>query len=111
MCGFYWHSNRIAKKGTDYVLNTAKEHFQSLAENNVVDWKGVREILFDCKKTLDQWYRNMLWHFAKGGPCSRCVFWDDVYQKFLARVDSTLQEEVSDADLLSAAMEMDGTTK
>lgn len=93
------------------MFNEGKQKFQQIAEDGVVDWKGARELLFDCKKTLDQWYRNMLWHFSKGKPCTRCDFWDDVYQKHLAHVDSYSQGEISDADLVSAAMEMDGSSK
>lgn len=86
--------------------------FQSKSENNLISWENAREMLFEFKKMLDQCYRNMLWHFARGGYCDKCEYWDNVYLEHLANVDSSNDvdmQELSDAEMLEAAMEIDGT--
>lgn len=110
-CGFYWHSTRIAKKGTDYIFDVAQKQFQSAQSHNQIDWKACRNILFDFKKTIDQQYRNMFWHFRNGGECEKCVYWDDVYRMHLANVDSASvsQPEITDEEMLEAAMAVDGS--
>nr|UMB41520.1 NP1 [Bocaparvovirus carnivoran2] len=114
MCGFYWHSTRLARSGTDWIFNSGKPLFQSKCSNNLVSWDVVREILFEFKKTIDQKYRNMLWHFGRGGYCNKCEYWDNVYLEHLANVDSSndvVMQEISDAEMLEAAMEIDGASE
>lgn len=87
--------------------------FQAKCKENKVDWGDVREILFEYKKHSDQKYRNMLWHFRERA-CDKCLYWDDVYRRHIAEVkpeNCHLQDEVSDADMVQAAMEVDGTCK
>ena len=67
--------------------------------------------MFNQKKTLDQMYRNMMWHF-RHTPCDKCKYWDNVYSEHLANVTSHPQDtEISDADMLKAAMEIDGASE
>lgn len=108
-CGFYWHSTRLARKGTDFIFTEGKQEFQKRAKDNKVEWGDVREILFLYKKTFDQLYRNMLYHF-RNTDCKRCDYWDDVYLQHLAHVQSSdLQnKEITDAEMLEVAMEIDG---
>lgn len=121
-CGFYWHSNRLARKGTDWIFNEGLTQFQSVCRNGVIVWRDCREILFKFKKQIDQDYRNMLWHFGRGGYCERCTYWDDVYQQYMAHTQSHLSDlqgsspiksdDISDAELLAAAeAAMDGATQ
>ncbi|AGL09953.1 hypothetical protein [Bat bocavirus XM30] len=107
-CGFYYHSTRLARAGTDWIFNKGKPLFQSKCTNNVCEWSDVREILFDFKKWIDQSYRNMMWHFKHGQPCARCAYWDDVYGQHLANVKPVPIQDISDEDMLEAAMEVDG---
>lgn len=109
-CGFYWHSTRLARAGTDFIFNESKPRFQLNCTNNMVPWEFVREELFQLKKTLDQKYRNMLWHFAMGDKCTKCLYWDNVYQQTLANVDTKPEPEpeVTDQEMLELAMEIDG---
>lgn len=111
-CGFYWHSTRIASKGTNDIFNTLKQSFQSRAINGKITWDGVREILFEQKKTLDQYYRNMMYHFRLGEKCERCCYWDDVYKKHLANIPTTsVSTEISDSEMLEVALSFDATNK
>lgn len=80
-----------------------------MSTNNTITWQQCREILFKFKQEIDQKYRNMLWHFSQGGDCPRCTLWDDLYRKDRAHVNTSPQEEVTDEELLEAAMEVDGT--
>lgn len=107
-CGFYWHSTRIAKKGTDYIFSEGKQSFQKRAKENKVEWNDVREILFEMKKSVDQMYRNMLWHF-RHSDCERCKYWDEMYATHLAKVKLLDSQELSDAEMMQAAMEIDGS--
>ncbi|AEM37594.1 NP [California sea lion bocavirus 1] len=111
LCGFYYHSTRLARRGTDMIFNITKPKFQEKAVDNKVTWDVVRELLFDFKKSMDQSYRNMLWHMARGGKCDKCEYWDQVYMQHLANVTSpdVHMQDVSDEDMVSAAMEVDGT--
>ena len=57
---------------------------------------------------------GMLWHFGRGGYCNKCEYWDNVYLEHLANVDSSndvVMQEISDADMLEAAMEIDGSSE
>ncbi|QEV86959.1 NP1 [Bocaparvovirus carnivoran6] len=117
-CGFYWHSTRLARMGTDYIFNIAKGKFQEMSKNNVISWDQCRDMLFDFKKMLDFKYRSMLWHFAMGENCDKCTYWDKVYSAHLAHIALPTQEEepidptnVSDAEMLEVAMEVDGTNQ
>lgn len=110
-CGFYWHSTRLARAGTDYIFNKGKQDFQSRCKNNKADWPDVREILFNFKKYIDQNYRNIMWHFSKGQPCNRCLYWDNVYSEHLAKVTSVPSQELTDEEMAEVAMEIDGTNK
>lgn len=57
---------------------------------------------------LDQYYRNMMYHFALGGNCEKCNYWDDVYKKHLANVNTVFSPtEISDTEMLEAAMTVD----
>lgn len=110
-CGFYWHSTRIANKGTNDIFNTMKQSFQSRAIDGKVDWEGTREILFEQKKTLDRYYRNMMYHFALGGQCDKCIYWDDVYKKHLANVDTAPPADLTDEEILEAVMTADASSE
>ncbi|QDS02906.1 NP1 [Bocaparvovirus primate3] len=105
-CGFYWHSTRIARDGTNEIFNRCKQQFQELQVDNKLDWDGVKEILFANKKIMDQKYRNMFWHFRNMPDCNRCDYWDDVYRMHLAKVSSQVPD-VSDEEMLAAAEVMD----
>lgn len=107
-CGFYWHSTRLARKGTDLIFNLCKQEFQKRMNDNKVEWGDVREILFMLKKEMDQGYRNMLWHF-RYTQCEKCTYWDDVYSKHLANVKSECPQELTDQEMLEAASAMDGS--
>nr|AYW35041.1 NP1 [Rodent bocavirus] len=112
-CGYYYHSTRIAKRGTDLVFNEAKQKFQAMQTDNKVEWGDVREILFWFKKTIDQQYRNMMWHFLNT-ECEKCQFWDDVYRKHIAQVNNEPAvpiQELTDEEMLQAAIEMDGASE
>lgn len=83
--------------------------FQSRAHDNKIGWDDAREMLFQLKKTLDQWNRNMLWHFNKS-QCEKCTYWNDVYEKHIANVNDSSQE-ITDDEILQAAMEVDGSNE
>lgn len=108
-CGYYWHSTRLARKGTETIFGKMKQDFQSKATDGKIGWEGVKEMLFNFKKEQDQAYRNMMWHFLNT-ECDKCIFWDDVYRKQTANVspDDDFQE-ISDEECIKAAMEVDGT--
>lgn len=106
-CGFYWHSTRLARDGTNCIFNEMKQEFQELQINGKITWDNVRELLFSQKKKLDQKYRNMLYHFRHNADCPRCDYWDDVYRKHLAHVSSQESEEVTDEEMLSAVESME----
>ncbi|AEM37607.1 NP [California sea lion bocavirus 3] len=111
MCGFYWHSTRLARAGTDWIFNEGKPLFQSKCTNNLVSWDIVREMLFQFKKTMDQKYRNILYHGMRGADCDKCKYWDNVYLEHLANIETNdvVMQDISDEEMLSAAMEVDGT--
>lgn len=111
-CGFYWHSTRIARKGTDGIFNTYKAKFQEIAICNKIDWDQTRELLFSFKKEIDQCYRNMMYHFRHSPQCENCKYWDDVYTRHLAKAtepaynpcvtqggDEVTDEEMMDIDV------------
>nr|WCR62142.1 MAG: NP1 [Parvovirinae sp.] len=113
-CGFYWHSNRLARLGTNLVFDKARRDFQQAAVDGRIGWTDFREILFQFKKLLDQSYRNMMYHFSLGGNCDKCTYWDEVYKKHLAGIDNddsdamqcsppTGGDEVSDQEMLDLA--------
>nr|AKP16715.1 NP1 [Human bocavirus] len=107
-CGFYWHSTRIARDGTNSIFNEMKQQFQQLQIDNKIGWDNTRELLFNQKKTLDQKYRNIFWHFRNNSDCERCNYWDDVYRRHLANVSSqTEADEITDEEMLSAAESME----
>nr|AJC01336.1 non-structural protein [Human bocavirus] len=107
-CGFYWHSTRIARNGTNAIFNEMKQQFQQLQLDNKIGWDNARELLFSQKKSLDQQYRNMFWHFRNASDCERCNYWDNVYRMHLAHVSSqTESEEITDEEMLSAAESME----
>lgn len=82
-----------------------KQSFQSLAVENKINWEQTRELLFEFKKMLDRYYRNMMYHFALGEYCENCEYWDDVYKRHLANVDSpSVSTELTDEEILEAAM-------
>lgn len=91
------------------IFDDMKKEFQSRCTENKIDWGGVREMLFKFKKTMDQQYRNMLWHFLNT-DCEKCTYWDEVYRKHVANVEQSPQE-ISDEDMLQAAMEVDGASE
>lgn len=105
-CGFYWHSTRLARKGTDWIYNEGQRQFQTVSKNNVIGWGDCKEILFKFKKDMDQHYRNMFWHFTHCKDCGKCEYWDNVYLQHLARVN-TPTDLVTDAEMLSAVEEME----
>lgn len=109
-CGYYWHSTRLARRGTETIFGLMKQKFQEKAKDNQLGWEEVKELLFFFKKEQDQGYRNMMWHFLNT-ECEKCTFWDGVYRTTTANVtpnDDSFQE-VSDEDCLKAAMEADGS--
>ena len=83
--------------------------FQKRWKDNKCEWKDVREILFGLKKVLDQGYRNMMYHF-RHTQCEKCNYWDEVYKMHLANVSpsETEPQELTDEEILAAAMEVDG---
>lgn len=87
--------------------------FQAKCTNNLVNWETVREMLFSLKRNLDQKYRNIMWHGMRGGHCDKCQYWDNVYMEHLANVnnDDVIMQEISDEDIIAAAMEVDGTNE
>nr|WRQ19898.1 MAG: NP1 protein [Bocaparvovirus sp.] len=107
-CGFYWHSWRLAKKGTDRVFDEMKKEFQSRCKDGKVEWADVREMLFKFKKCTDKDYRSMLWHF-RFTSCEKCDFWDDVYKKHMANVHYDTPQELTDAELLAAVEEAEAS--
>lgn len=79
-----------------------------MCKDNAIGWGQCKEIMFKFKKTMDQHYRNMMWHFTHARECSKCLYWDNVYLQHLARVStSTCTDLVSDAEMLSAVEEME----
>ncbi|AMD43873.1 NP1 protein [Bat bocavirus] len=111
-CGFYWHSTRLARAGTDWIFNEGKQKFQERMNNNVIKWEDCRELLFDFKKCQDQKYRNIMYHLSRGGHCHKCEYWGNMYLQHLAQVETEqTQPEVSDQKMLEMAMQLDGTNK
>nr|QBA84394.1 MAG: NP1 [Porcine bocavirus 3] len=109
-CGFYYHSTRIAGKGTRYIFDMAKKDFQSVAKQNCVTWDQHRELLFTFKRCLDNMYRSMMYHF-RFTECQKCGYWDDFYRQHLANVTpiETVPPssiEVSDVEMLEAVESM-----
>lgn len=109
-CGFYYHSTRIASKGTRYIFDMAKKDFQSVAKQNCVTWDQHRELLFTFKRCLDNMYRSMMYHF-RFTDCQKCGYWDDFYRQHLANVTpiETVPPssiEVSDVEMLEAVESM-----
>lgn len=110
-CGFYWHSTRIARDGTNLIFNSFKQMFQERQTDNKIDWTQCRDLLFMFKKELDTKYRNMFWHFTHARDCSKCRYWDDVYTKHMAGVSPQgSEEEISDQDMMRAAEEVDASS-
>nr|AOX47656.1 NS1 [Rhinolophus sinicus bocaparvovirus] len=114
LCGFYWHSTRLTRAGTDMIFNKLQGDFQAQATGGMINWDQCKELLFSIKKDLDQRYRNMLWHFSQGGACERCQYWDNVYQAHQAKVqlerELNVVSELTDQEMLEAVedMEVDG---
>nr|QTZ97563.1 NP1 [Porcine bocavirus] len=109
-CGFYYHSTRIASKGTRYIFDMAKKDFHSVAEPNCVTCNQHRELLFTFKRCLDNMYRSMMYHF-RFTECQKCGYWDDFYRQHLANVTpiETVPPssiEVSDVEMLEAVESM-----
>nr|QBA84453.1 MAG: NP1 [Porcine bocavirus 3] len=109
-CGFYYHSTRIAGKGTRYIFDMAKKDFQSVARNNCVTWDQHRELLFTYKRCLDNMYRSMMYHF-RFTECHKCDYWDDFYRQHLAGVTppetvAPSSVGVSDVEMLEAVESM-----
>nr|AGS15062.1 NP1 [Porcine bocavirus] len=109
-CGFYWHSCRLARKGTDYIFTEGQRDFQKRCKDNKCEWKDVREILFGLKKVLDQGYRNMLCNCCHT-QCDKCQYWDKVYNIHMGNVYhcETDPQEMTEKDIIQATMEVDGT--
>lgn len=108
-CGYYWHSRRLAKRGTDWIFDEGRKQFQLKCKDNKCEWGDVREILFQLKKYIDQCNRNMMWHFRERN-CEKCEYWDDFYKKHVANVEhNSKSQEVTDEEMLAAAMEVDGS--
>lgn len=110
-CGFYYHSTRIAGKGTQFIFDVAKKDFQSVARNNCITWDQHRELLFSYKRCLDHMYRSMMWHF-RFTECHKCAYWDDFYRQHLAGVTPpetvapSSVGELSDVEMLEAVEQM-----
>ncbi|ATV81495.1 NP1 [Rhinolophus sinicus bocaparvovirus 2] len=108
-CGFYYHSTRIAGKGTRWIFDVGKKEFQSVARQNCITWDQCRELLFTYKRCLDTMYRSIMYHF-KFTPCQKCPFWDDVYRQHLANVTPIESVppvgELSDVEMLEAVESM-----
>lgn len=110
-CGYHWHSTRLARAGTDMIFNTCKQKFQEFQQDNLINWEGTKEILFQFKKEMDQKYRNMMWHFLNT-DCSKCAYWDNVFTRATANVSESPQDnEPTDEECLKAAMEVDGSSE
>lgn len=94
------------------IFNDCKQLFQEKAKNGKIGWDNHRECLFKFKQTLDQCYRNMLWHFRYTNNCERCVFWDEVYKRHLAKIndDNSDCDSITDEDMLKAAEEVDAAS-
>lgn len=111
-CGFYWHSSRLTRAGTDYIFGDCQQKFQACAKDGLINWNNAREILFMYKRTMDEKYRKMMWHFSQGDECNNCKFWDEMY-KNKDKPRLTPIPEISDVEMLDAAdeveaMEVDG---
>ena len=109
-CGFYYHSTRIAGKGTRYIFDLAKKDFQSVSKNNCITWDQHRELLFSYKRCLDNMYRSMMYHF-RFTECHKCGYWDDMYRQHLANVTPIESVppsvgELSDVEMLEAVESM-----
>nr|AHK26967.1 NP1 [Porcine bocavirus 3] len=110
-CGFYYHSTRIAGKGTRYIFDMAKKDFQSVARNNCITWDQHRELLFTYKRCLDNMYRSMMYHF-RFTECHKCDYWDNMYRQHLAGVSPietvapSSVGELSDVEMLEAVESM-----
>nr|QBA84373.1 MAG: NP1 [Porcine bocavirus 3] len=110
LCGFYYHSTRIAGKGTRWIFDVGKKEFQSVARQNCITWDQCRELLFTYKRCLDNMYRSMMYHF-RFTECHKCHYWDDFYRQHLAGVSpietippSSLGD--SDVEMLEAVESM-----
>lgn len=106
-CGYYWHSTRLARKGTDYIFNDGQQAFQKVAKDGKIGWAEHRELMFTYKKTMDQLYRNMMWHFTHAHDCNKCEYWDNVYTMHLAKATVPTVTELTDAEMLEAVDAMD----
>ena len=111
LCGFYYHSTRIAGKGTRWIFDVGKKEFQSVARQNCITWDQCRELLFTYKRCLDTMYRSMMYHF-RFTECHKCDYWDDFYRQHLAGVTppETVAPssigELSDVEMLEAVESM-----
>nr|AKH60195.1 NP1 [Porcine bocavirus] len=111
LCGFYYHSTRIAGKGTRWIFDVGKKEFQSVARQNCITWDQCRELLFTYKRCLDTMYRSMMYHF-RFTECQKCLYWDDFYRQHLAGVTppETVAPssigELSDVEMLEAGESM-----
>ena len=111
LCGFYYHSTRIAGKGTRWIFDVGKKEFQSVARQNCITWDQCRELLFTYKRCLDNMYRSMMYHF-RFTECQKCPYWDDVYRQHLANVTPietvppSPLPELSDVEMLEAVESM-----
>nr|AGS15038.1 NP1 [Porcine bocavirus] len=111
LCGFYYHSTRIAGKGTRWIFDVGKKEFQSVARQNCITWDQRRELLFTYKRCLDTMYRSMMYHF-RFTECHKCHYWDDVYRQHLAgvtpleTVPPSPLPELSDVEMLEAVESM-----
>nr|AHY96039.1 NP1 protein [Porcine bocavirus 3] len=109
-CGFYYHSTRIAAKGTRYIFDVAKRDFQAVARGNCITWDQHRELLFTYKRCLDTMYRSMMYHF-RFTECQKCLYWDDFYRQHLAGVTPPetvppSSVELTDVEMLEAVEQM-----
>nr|QBY97662.1 NP1 [Porcine bocavirus] len=109
-CGFYYHSTRIAGKGTRYIFDVAKRDFQAVARGNCITWDQHRELLFTYKRCLDTMYRSMMYHF-RFTECQKCLYWDDFYRQHLAGVTPPetvppSSVELTDVEMLEAVEAM-----
>nr|AHK26997.1 NP1 [Porcine bocavirus 3] len=111
LCGFYYHSTRIAGKGTRWIFDVGKKEFQSVARQNCITWDQCRELLFTYKRCLDTMYRSMMYHF-RFTDCQKCLYWDDFYRQHLAGVTPpetvapSSVGELSDVEMLEAVEQM-----
>nr|AHK26991.1 NP1 [Porcine bocavirus 3] len=110
LCGFYYHSTRIAGKGTRYIFDVAKRDFQAVARGNCITWDQHRELLFTYKRCLDTMYRSMMYHF-RFTECQKCLYWDDFYRQHLAGVTPPetvppSSVELTDVEMLEAVESM-----